>query len=97
MNDKEISLKLQEASLQLRLDRLATEQSLVAKYRELDEAKTTFPLDIKKIISLQVSIEGLEDGIHNIDLLAEELGLRDEDLAETTTIDFDSSDSPKPY
>lgn len=61
-------------------DRLVTEQSLAAKERELAVAKTTFPFNAKTIITLQNEVDGLTRGIDAIDDLAEELGLRDQDL-----------------
>ena len=65
----------------MKLDRLETEQQLAVKRREFKEAKSGFPLDTKKIISLKQDVAAYEAGIKAIDELTEELGLREEDLA----------------
>lgn len=67
---------------------MATEQSLAAKERELATAKSTFPLDVSKIIKLSVSVDGCTKGLDAIDKLAEELGLRDEDLNKFGNVTF---------
>lgn len=64
----------------MKSDRLATEQALAAKERELASAKTYFPLNPAKIVSLKQEVKSFEDGLIALDELAEELGLRDKDL-----------------
>lgn len=56
-------------------DLLASESALDTKKEELNEAKTTYPLNVQKIIDLQLEIEQLEDGIKRAQALKEELGL----------------------
>jgi hypothetical protein len=70
--------------LKLKQDRLTTEQLLAVKERELGVAKSTFPLDVKKIVDLKQSVKGLKSGIEAIDDLAVELGLRDQDLKDAS-------------
>lgn len=63
---------------------MTTEQSLATKERELTVAKSTFPLDVKKIVELKQSVANLTKGIEAIDELAIELGLRDQDLKDAS-------------
>lgn len=72
----------------MKSDRLATEQQLAAKVRELGVAKTTFPISVKNIVSLKQSVDQLTNGIKEIDTLAKELGLRDEDIDYTSDFTF---------
>ena len=74
---------MREANLQLKLDRLATEQSLFKKQNELEVVKSTFPLVTQDIFKLKSEVSKLENGIKSIVKLEEELGLRDEDLVKT--------------
>lgn len=64
----------------MRVDRIATEQALYAKQKELIIAKSTFPLVPKTIIELQSKVASHEAGLKALDDLAKELGLRDQDL-----------------
>jgi hypothetical protein len=45
---------------------------LANKKEELEVAKTTAPLDMPKIVELQIEVEGLEDGLKRMDALAKE-------------------------
>ena len=72
MSQKDIQFKVNEAKLQYQADRLHTEQSLAIKKEELEIAKTTAPLNIPRIIDLQIEVEGLEDGLKRMDALAKE-------------------------
>lgn len=46
------------------------------KQREYEIAKTTFSLNCKKIINLKNDIQGLENGLKDLDILGEELGFK---------------------
>ena len=72
MSQKDIQFKVNEAKLQYQADRLHTEQSLANKKEELEVAKTTAPLDMPRIVELQIEVEGLEDGLKRMDALARE-------------------------
>ena len=72
MSQKDVRFKVNEAKLQYQADRLHTEQQLAGKKEELEVAKTTAPLDMPKIIELQIEVEGLEDGLKRMDALAKE-------------------------
>jgi hypothetical protein len=41
----------------------------------LEDAKTEYPLDVQKIVNIQLDIESLEDGLKRMEKLQEELGL----------------------
>lgn len=75
LSQKEVSCAVKKASLQLQSDLLASESALEDKKEQLNDAKTTYPLDVQKIIDIQLEIEQLEDGIKRAEALKEELGL----------------------
>jgi hypothetical protein len=45
---------------------------LATKKSELDEAKTSYPIDTLKIINLQIEVESLEDGLKRLEILKKE-------------------------
>ena len=59
---------------------MATEQALATAERELEVAKTTFPLNVQDIVAKSQDVKSYEKALTFVDKLAEELGLRDEDL-----------------
>ena len=73
-NSQEVAFAVEDAKLQLQSDILATKKSLEAKKSELQDAKTAYPLNVEKIISLSSEIEGYEDGLKKLKSLQEELG-----------------------
>lgn len=77
ISQKDIVYTVNQANLQYQADKLATEQLLETKKEELATAKTTAPLDMTKIVNLMVEIEGLEDGLSKMKVVAEELGFID--------------------
>ena len=74
-SQKEVSRAVENAKLQLQSDILATQSALEDKKQELDDAKTTYPLNAITIVNLMTEIEGLEDGLKKLKALQEELGL----------------------
>ena len=71
---QEVVFAVEDAKLQLQSDVLATKKSLESKKAELQDAKTTYPLDAKKIVDLIMDIEGLEKGITLLVALQKEFG-----------------------
>ena len=55
-----------EAKLQFDADVLNTKRALATKKAELEEAKTSYPLDTLKIINLQIEVESLQDGLSRL-------------------------------
>lgn len=74
-SQKEVSRAVENAKLQLQSDILATQSALEDKKQELEDAKSTYPLDAITIVNLQTEVEGLEDGLKKLKTLQEELGL----------------------
>ena len=74
-SQKEVSRTVENAKLQLQSDILATQSALEDKKQELDDAKTTYPLNAITIVNLMTEVEGLEDGLKKLKALQEELGL----------------------
>lgn len=72
---KEVSRAVENAKLQLQSDILATQSALEDKKQELDDAKSTYPLNAITIVNLMTEVEGLEDGLKKLKALQEELGL----------------------
>ena len=71
---QEVSFMVNEAKLQFDADELATKRALAVKEKELEEAKTAYPLNTKNIIDLQIEVEGLKDGIQRMGELRKEFG-----------------------
>lgn len=74
-SQKEVSRAVENAKLQLQSDILATQSALEDKRQELDDAKTTYPLNAVTIINLMTEVEGLNDGLMKLQALKDELGL----------------------
>lgn len=74
-SQKEVSRAVENAKLQLQSDILATQSALEDKKQELDDAKTTYPLNAVAIVNLMTEVEGLEDGLTKLRVLQVELGL----------------------
>lgn len=74
-SQKEVSRAVENAKLQLQSDILATQSALEDKKQELEDAKTTYPLNAVAIVNLQTEVESLEDGLSKLRVLQVELGL----------------------
>ena len=72
LNQQEVSYMVDEAKLQFDADVLNTKRALATKNAELDEAKTSYPIDTLKIINLQIEVESLEDGLKRLEILKKE-------------------------
>ena len=71
---QEVLFAVEDAKLQLQSDILATKRSLETKKAELEDAKTTYPLDSTKIVSLMEEVESLKKGIKSLEALQKEFG-----------------------
>ena len=71
---QEVLFAVEDAKLQLQSDILATKRSLENKKAELEDAKTTYPLDSSKIVSLMEEVESLKKGIKSLEALQKEFG-----------------------
>jgi hypothetical protein len=72
-NEQELQFRVEEAQHQLAADVLATKKSIASVERDLLNSKSTFPLDAQSIVSLQVKLEGLVDGLTRLQALQAEL------------------------
>lgn len=72
LNQQEVLYMVDEAKLQFDADVLNTKRALAAKKAELEEAKTSYPIDTLKIINLQIEVESLEDGLKRLEILKKE-------------------------
>lgn len=72
LNQQEVLYMVDEAKLQFDADVLNTKRALATKKAELDEAKTSYPIDTLKIINLQIEVESLEDGLKRLEILKKE-------------------------
>lgn len=66
LNQQEVSYMVDEAKLQFDADVLNTKRALATKKAELEEAKTSYPLDSQKIINLQIDVEAYQDGLNRL-------------------------------
>lgn len=72
LNQQEVSYMVDEAKLQFDADVLNTKRALATKKAELEEAKTSYPIDTQKIINLQIEVESFEDGLRRLEILRKE-------------------------
>lgn len=75
MSEKEVLLAVKKESLQLQATLLASESAMEDTKARLEDLKTSYPLDIQKIIDTQLELESQLDGIKRAKALKEELGL----------------------
>jgi hypothetical protein len=66
LNQQEVLYMVDEAKLQFDADVLNTKRALATKKAELEEAKTSYPIDTLKIINLQIEVESLQDGLNRL-------------------------------
>ena len=71
---QEVLFAVEDAKLQLQSDILATKRSLESKKAELEDAKTTYPLDSCHIVSLMEEVESLKKGVKSLEALQKEFG-----------------------
>jgi len=64
---------VKEARLQFESDRIETQRKVTNKGRELNKAKSTFPINSGEIIKLQNEIAALQRGLEALDELEAEL------------------------
>ena len=74
LNQQEVSYMVDEAKLQFDADVLNTKRALATKKAELEEAKTSYPIDTQAIINLQLEVEAYQDGLDRLEKLRVELG-----------------------
>ncbi len=60
---QEVQSQAKKANLKLQADILATEESLLDVNAKLEKAMCAYPLNLSRIIELQVESEGLKDGL----------------------------------
>ena len=72
LNQTEIAYMVDEAKLQFDADVLNTKRALATKKAELEEAKTSYPIDTQAIINLQIEVEAYQDGLKRLEILKKE-------------------------
>ena len=55
-----------EAKLQFDADVLNTKRALATKKAELEEAKTSYPINTQAIINLQIEVEAYQDSLNRL-------------------------------
>lgn len=71
---KEIEFAVEKAKLQLDADILSTEEAIEESNSELEEIKTTYPLDTKKYVEIKWRIFVLERYVSDLKELKNECG-----------------------
>lgn len=66
---------VEETKLQLEASILGTRKEIASKEKELQDLKSTYPLEIQNIIDLKYEIDGLKEGLKTLNELKVELGL----------------------
>lgn len=79
-SEQNVELLVQTSALQLQSDILATKQEVTKAKVELEILKSTYPLDVKRIIDTTVVLENYEKGLEKLKELEEELGLNPDAL-----------------
>lgn len=74
--EKEVSFIVEETNLNLQQDVIATKRVLKVKERQLEDIKSTYPLDVQKYLALQCEIENLTNSLAKVAILQAELGLK---------------------
>ena len=72
---QELSFMVEDTSLKLQSDILATKRSFAETQQKLKESKMEYPLNVKKVMQLQTEVNNLQDGLVFLTALKEELGL----------------------
>lgn len=73
--EKEVQFAVEDTSLQLQSDVLATKRDLESAKILLEKYKTEYPLNVEQVIEQQLTVESLEDGLKRLQKLQTELGL----------------------
>ena len=66
LNQQEIVYMVDEAKLQFDADVLNTKRALATKKAELEEAKTSYPINTQAIINLQIEVEAYQDSLNRL-------------------------------
>lgn len=72
---KDVEFAIEETSLQLKSDILATKQEVKSLEKELEDAKCEYPLDVNNIILIQEDLDAAKRGLEYMEKLQKELGL----------------------
>ena len=72
---REVEFLVEDQKLKFQSDFLEGKRQLARLRTGLEDAKTEYPLDVQKIVNIQLDIESLEDGLKRMEKLQEELGL----------------------
>ena len=75
IDQKEIDFAVEETSLNLQQDIVATKRELESAKMRLEVAKSTYPLDVDAYIEAKQDVESCEAGLKDLEELKEELGL----------------------
>jgi hypothetical protein len=71
---KDASFMVDETSLNIQQDVIATKRQLKVKKSELDDIKSSYPFDLQKYLDTKGDIESLEAALAEIAKLQEEFG-----------------------
>lgn len=74
MTEQEIAFAIQETSLNLQQDILATKRELESAKMRLEVTKSTYPLDVDAYIEAKQDVEACTSGLNDLLELEKELG-----------------------
>ena len=75
IDQKEIEFAVEETSLNLQQDIVATKRALESANMRLETIKSTYPLDVEAYIAAKEDVEACNTGLNDLLELKEELGL----------------------
>ena len=75
IDQKEIDFAVEETSLNLQQDIVATKRALESAKMRLEVTKSTYPLDVDAYIEAKQDVEACNAGLNDLLELKEELGL----------------------
>ena len=75
IDQKEIEFAVEETSLNLQQDIVATKRELESAKMRLEVVKSTYPLDVDAYIGAKQDVESCKAGLEDLEELKEELGL----------------------
>lgn len=75
-SQKDVSFMVEETSLNIQQDVIATKRELKKVQSEIQDLKSSYPLDVPKYLALKAKEEGLTKGLSLIAELQQELGIQ---------------------
>ena len=77
MAKEDLDFMVKRQKLQFESALLNTKESLESSKKAIAVSKMEYPMDIEKVINLQIEVEALEDGVKRLNALMDEFGFSD--------------------